>query len=274
MSYALTSTTDYFVSTGDPAPYLRHIAAAGFRHLHWCHEWNTDRLYTREELDPIETLLRELGLSIHDIHGSAGQKKSWGSPDEEARKAGVALVANRIEMAQRFGCGVVIMHAPTEPAAPAEQVAYWDRFRRTLDELEPVCRRGGVRLALENMASDNFDTLERAFREYAPSFVGLCYDPGHGNMAGNGLDRLERAADRLIALHLNDNNGKSDLHQPLFAGTVDWPRLAAIIARSPYDRPCLGTEVVIQNSGIADEAAFLAAVLEGGQRLTRLVEES
>ena len=41
----LSITTDYAKDVGDPSPYLRSIAEAGFSHLHWCHQWNTDFLY-------------------------------------------------------------------------------------------------------------------------------------------------------------------------------------------------------------------------------------
>ena len=249
---------------------MRHIAAAGWRWVHWCHQWDSDFLYGPHELAQIERWLAEFGLRVLDIHGSAGQEKSWGSPQEYERLAGVDLVINRVEMASRLGCGVVIMHAPDIPADPAAGTAAWDRFRRSLDEVEPHCRRRGVRLALENMPRDNFDTLGRVLACYGPDFVGICYDSGHGQIAGNGLDRLEAISSRLIATHLNDNDGKGDIHQPLFAGKVDWPRLASILGTSGYDRQTMTVEAVIKDSGIDDDAAFLRATLDGARRFAAM----
>jgi len=60
----LSITTDYFADTGDPAPYLRRIARAGFSHVHWCHEWNTDHLYSSQEITRISQELRECGLRV------------------------------------------------------------------------------------------------------------------------------------------------------------------------------------------------------------------
>ncbi|MCX7935928.1 MAG: hypothetical protein N3A66_11800, partial [Planctomycetota bacterium] len=56
-------TSDYAQSTGDPSPYLRRIAAAGFSHVHWCHHWNTDFLYARCEIEQIASWLKDFGLA-------------------------------------------------------------------------------------------------------------------------------------------------------------------------------------------------------------------
>lgn len=264
----LAMTTDFETDHGSPEQPLREIAGAGFRHLHWCHQWNTDFLYCTSELDQIETWLRDFGLAIHDLHGSDGQEKKWGSTREYERQAGIELVKNRLDMAARFSCPVVIMHAPSQPEAEAERPACWDRFRRTLDELLPYAAQRGVRIALEN---GDFDLFERVFPLYGPESLGLCYDSGHGNTAGDGLDRLDRVKDRLIALHLDDNDSTGDQHKPIFSGTVDWDRLASIIAASGYDRPCMTMEVVMGNTDIEDHAEFLRLARETGARFEEMV---
>jgi hypothetical protein len=53
----LAIATDYREDRGDAVPYLREIAAAGFSHTHWCHEWNTDYLYAEEEVARIGAVL-------------------------------------------------------------------------------------------------------------------------------------------------------------------------------------------------------------------------
>ena len=195
-----------------------------------------------------------------DLHGPVGPEKDWGSRREYERLAGVELVANRMEMVAQLGSDVVIMHLPAEPE--------WDGMRRSLDALEPVSRRLGVRVAVENI---EFAPVERVLEWYEPSFVGLCYDSGHGNLRPGGLDWLESRKDRLISVHLHDNRGGRDEHNPLFSGTVDWARLAGIVARSSYGK-CVSMEVTMKDSGIADETAFLRTVHETGGRLSQMIE--
>ena len=263
----LSITTDYAASTGSPAPYLERIGAAGFTHIHWCHQWDTDFIYSRWEIDQIAAWLGAAGLQLLDLHASAGREKGWCSEVEYERRSGVELVTNRLEMTSQLGGEVIILHVPAQPAEPAARAGYLAPVHRSLDELEPAARRLGVRLAIEN---GDFRTIEPLLDAYPPSYLGLCYDSGHGNMAGDGLDRLEANRDRLISVHLHDNNGRDDQHRKVFSGTIDWPRLAQILATSAYRR-CVSMEVIQANTGIERETDFLAQVREDGVRLSGMI---
>jgi sugar phosphate isomerase/epimerase len=269
----LAMTTDFVSGKGDPLPALRQIADAGFRHVHWCHQWNTDFAYGDAELRAIGDALRELGLSVNDIHGSQGLEKAWESPIERQRQAGVELVANRLDMAARLSCHVVVMHA-VQPEAEGERAAYWARLRRSLDELRPLAASRGVRIALENLPEEKFDTVDRALGLYGPDFLGLCYDSGHGNLTPGGLDRLERLKGRLIALHLHDNDGAADKHWLPFAGTVDWPRLAGIIAASGYARSVMTLESNMRQDDEGAPEVWLRRAAEAGSRFAQMVERA
>ena len=265
----LSMTTDYVCDTGCPEAYLRAIAEAGFSHIHWCHHWNTDFLYSRHEIDAIAQWLRAYGLQLNDLHGSAGQEKTWGSLLEYERLAGIELVKNRMEMTARLGSDVVIMHIPSEPEEPGKKGLFWRQVHRSLDELRDTARRLGVRIALENGV---FETMELFLARYSHEFLGLCYDSGHGNLRNDGLDCLEKLKDRLISIHLHDNDGSSDQHKLLFSGTVNWPRLADIIARSSYAK-CISLEVTMRNCGIEDETVFLKKAFEWGEVFSAMVRE-
>jgi len=67
-------------------------------------------------------------------------------------------------------------------------------------------------------------------------------------------------------------SGTGDQHNPLFSGTVDWPRLAKILAGSAYTGP-VSMEVTLRNSGIEDETAFLGHVYTTGLRLSKMIED-
>ncbi len=74
---ALSMTSDYVTSTGCPEPYLEGIAQAGFSHVHWCHQWCTDFLYSDSEIHQITEWFERFGLKLLDLHASAGQEKNW-----------------------------------------------------------------------------------------------------------------------------------------------------------------------------------------------------
>lgn len=257
----LSITTDYARDTGDPSPYLRRIADEGFSHIHWCHHWNTDFLYSRWEMEQIRKWSETYGLQLLDLHGSAGNEKNWASSQEYQRLAGVELVKNRIEMTSYLSADVTIMHVPADPDSVS--------VRKSLGALEPFARERNVRIAIEN---GSFEAIHKLFSEYSPEYVGLCYDSGHGNMRADGLDHLESLKDRLISVHLHDNDGASDQHKLLFSGTVDWERLARIIAESAYTK-CVSMEVTMARTGIEDEKVFLAKAFETGTRFSEMIAE-
>ena len=284
----LSMTTDYKKDVGCPEPYLRRIAEAGFTHVHWCHHWNSDFIYSQAEIDQIARWLKAYGLQLNDLHASDGVEKCWVSPLEYERLAGVELVKNRMNMAAQLGSDVIIMHVDPEPEEAQEKVIFWNQLQKSLDELEPYARTHGVRIAVENLfddyflqkhpnrplseMADNFDEIERLFATYAPDYIGLCYDSGHGNVGRDRMKRLEPLKERLIALHLHDNDGTGDHHQLPFSQTIDWDRLARLIAESSYHK-CVSLEVVIRRTDIKSEEAFLQKAFETGTKFAQMIEE-
>ncbi|MBQ9336518.1 MAG: sugar phosphate isomerase/epimerase [Lentisphaeria bacterium] len=287
----LSITTDFLGGTGSPEPRLKAIAEAGFTHLHWCHQWNTDFLYSRSELNQIAAWLKEYDLQLLDIHGSAGKEKCWYSTLEYERQAGVELVINRIIMLHHLGgVGSLIMHVPSfrdnRPDIDQTKVpAQFEALKRSLDELMPVLEKYGVLIAAENMPSDTFELLGKLMADYPAERLGITYDSGHGNIAeGKGIERLEPLKGRLQALHLNDNDGSGDQHQPPFYGTVDWDRLAKLVASSSYKGRPVSFELVMRNTPIYEKElelqqkpetirAYLHDTRERCEKVAKLVEK-
>jgi sugar phosphate isomerase/epimerase len=128
----LSIATDYACDHGDPSPYLRRIADAGFTHVHWCHCWCGDHLYSPDEdIAQIGNWLSEFGLRLLDLHGSIGETRNWASADEAVRQGGLELVRNRVDMTARLGGDAVVMHIPDVPSCPP--------LHRSLDELRTTC---------------------------------------------------------------------------------------------------------------------------------------
>jgi sugar phosphate isomerase/epimerase len=182
------------------------------------------------------------------------------------------LVRNRLEFAARLDSAVVIMHAG-EPD-PADPAPFWDAIRRSLDELEPAARTLGVRIAVENgQRTASWETLATLLGDYPPDFLGLCYDSGHGNMLADGLARLDALRDRLIAVHLHDNDGGSDQHRIPFTGTVSWDRLAQVLARSSYT-DMVNIETIMHQTGLTDQDDFLAQTYTAAHRVELLIRDA
>ena len=238
-------STSFLCDKESPETYLRLIAEAGFTHLHWGHQWDSDFLYSSFEIAQCGKWLKQYGLKLLDIHGSEGVEKQWFSPEEYRRKSGVELVLNRVVMLHELEApGCVMMHLPPNRAiksTPEDErllPARVDALKRSLDEIVPVLEKYDAKLAVENRRNDSFRVIAEVMANYPAERIGITLDTGHANIdEARGLERVEKFKDRLQALHLNDNDGVGDLHQPPFYGTLDWERVAKLVAASSYTRP-------------------------------------
>ena len=241
MQYAIA--TDYREDY-DPGVCLERIAQAGFSHIHWCHHWSDDFLYSEPEIERIRRWMDTYGLKMNDCHGSAGREKVYYSFKEYERMAGVELIKNRIHFTERLGGNVLVMHLYTPDnmmRVPDLRKKFWRQVFKSFDEIKDFCLQRNVGIAIENLryypCAEIDHIWDMLFERYDPVYIGLCYDSGHGATSDEDvLDLLEKHRDRILAIHLHDNDGYSDLHMPLFStNVVDWARLAGILADSAYN---------------------------------------
>jgi sugar phosphate isomerase/epimerase len=285
----LSMTSDYVADHGDPEPYLRAMAEAGFTHVHWCHHWRSDFLYADSEIEQIGRWLESYNLKLSDTHGSEGIEKFWYAPQEYARLAGIELAKNRIDFTARLGGDAVVMHVYPPTVRPDLAIFndfLFDQIRRSLDDLEAFALERGVQIALENLidfaaveasvidtthAGDNAGLLARLLAAYEPAFLTFCFDSGHAILGQNRIEHYAPLFARLSVLHLHDNDGLRDLHLPIYDGVADWERIAVLIAASPYAKP-ISFELSIKNTAFTEAAPFLAYSFPGCQRLAEKVE--
>lgn len=265
--------TDFMKDTASPEPYLRLISEAGIPNIMWCHHWNSDFLYGKHEIAQIKTWLKDYNIVLQDLHATRGVEKCWFSVDEYSRRAGVELVVNRLLMLKELdGCGTLVMHPPRIPVgAAAEDVVLLkqqaESVRRSIEELMPLLEKYDVQLALENLPYGNWEILSSLLEEFPAERVGLCLDSGHCNLIKRPhYAEFEKYAHRVISVHLHDNDGTSDQHQPPFTATFDWEWLAKLMKKTPYTNP-LNFELSMSKSpfyvaGAADHTEALRGFLQ------------
>jgi sugar phosphate isomerase/epimerase len=89
----------------------------------------------------------------------------------------------------------------------------------------------GIVIVLENDIDKSPDLLVRLVNTVDDPFLGLCMDIGHQHMFSE-LDALEwvrRMGNRLLHIHLHDNDRTGDNHWSIGRGTVDFESFYAVI---------------------------------------------
>ena len=268
---------------------LRELAAAGITHIHWCHEWSGDYLYSRYEMIQLRNWLDRYGLIAKGVHASEGHWaddgldacsrpncKDFTSSDPLNRLAGLELLKNRVDLAAALGTDLIVLHLHPPfkhfEVEPDAREGFYRTVFQTFDELEPYCRARRIKVCLENLLDVpneyQMDQFDRIFDRYGADYMGFCFDSGHALLSKRTapLELPERYWMRMYFVHLSDNMGDYDAHALPFEGCFDWEGLARLIARSPYQLP-INLEVCRND----DNRAFLQKALECGARLEQMV---
>ncbi len=263
---------------------LGKITKAGFTHIHWCHEWDGDYIYSAYEMQQIREWMDEYGLRAKALHSTKGSRreisirgnhyrKDYTSDWEFNRKAGVELIKNRVDLAQCLGASEIVLHLYVPYIAiqenPDVKENFYECVYKSMDELMPYCIQRNIRICLENLfdvpSKYMLESWDRLFAKYSPEFLGLCFDSGHANIIwGNEMIQvLRRYADRLYAVHLHDNNGEADSHMIPGDGRIDWKSVMELLSESAYEGP-LVLELINHEK---DTDLFLKRAYEAGKEL-------
>ncbi|QDV63471.1 sugar phosphate isomerase/epimerase family protein [Crateriforma conspicua] len=100
---------------------------------------------------------------------------------------------------------------------------------------------GETKLAVENLPTYGLAHLRRLMDRIDQSPLGVCFDTGHWNVRPEGSieTALTLFDQRIVHLHLSDNPGWCDAHQPPGKGSFSWHRWAQAISPLQWSRPML-----------------------------------
>lgn len=146
------------------------------------------------------------------------------SSDPKIRQVSELRIHQSMEIAKRMGLRGVVFH--TGKLAGFNVTSYlnlWHetnlRFFSELAEAYPE-----QQIYMENMFDESPDVMARlaeAMKE-VPNF-GLCLDYAHAALTDYPLAGwVKILAPYILHMHVNDNDLKDDLHQPVGAGKIDW----------------------------------------------------
>ena len=182
--------------------------------------------------------IRGVGLRVRTVHANFGAERSISSPDAGHRAAGIKAAGEAIDACVVFGGNIVVVHCgdkivPGQPAADAKRLA--------LESLKPIvdgAQAAGVKIALENLPKGYVTSTAAGLMEIVTAFpadlVGVCADTGHAQTTGEGAGVIGVTAERLITVHLHDNDGSGDQHLIPGEGAVDWETTGEALGRAGY----------------------------------------
>ncbi len=226
-------------------------------------EWKENK----EELEAIAQIVREEGLAIETIHLPFTLANSlW--EDTEDGKTYYNQIKEGILTASKLNINTVIVHTIRGLFPPSISSIGLIRMQ----ELVTLASEKQVHIALENIRKHEY--IDYFFNNIHSPWLRFCFDAGHANCFSQDIEHFpwHKYANKLICVHLHDNQGTSDQHLTPFQGNINWEKLMQELKDNHYPGP-LTLEIVLKNTEGLDEREFLKAAKQAVDRLAEYYDK-
>ena len=148
-----------------------------------------------------------------------------GGVDSKIRKATQERLEHVLHLSALIRPEIVVFHPEYEQWRHGEAFDLW--FQGSVEMWSPLVKeaeRFGVMLALENVFEQGPDTIKKLLDKINSPRFGFCFDTGHWLVFSkkDWQEWLEVLDNRLVEVHLHDNDGAVDQHLPPGDGRFDF----------------------------------------------------
>jgi sugar phosphate isomerase/epimerase len=188
-----------------------------------------------------KSLTAQYRMLLRDVPGMLAMHGPFmdmasGSPDRRINLVCIERYQHAIRIAAEVGIELVVFHANFIAAIHTDEYRMsWHRRNLTFwTPMADYARQHGVTIAVENMWEFDPTIIGDVVSEIAHPNLKICLDVGHAHLFGEvefgeWLSVLEPI---IVHTHLNNNNGKVDMHHAFSDGVLDYhdilPRLRAL----------------------------------------------
>lgn len=152
-----------------------------------------------------------------------------GSPDQRINQICVERYQQAIRIAAELGIEVIVFHANFIAAIHTLEyrLGWHNRNVYFWAPMADFARRNGLTIAVENMWEYDPYIIADVVREIAHPNLGICLDVGHAHLFGEVPfeEWLKVVEPLIIHSHMNNNNGKVDVHLGFHQGVLDYTQI-------------------------------------------------
>ena len=173
----------------------------------------------------------KIGIYCNQTHGAVPFVGKLFSKEDNEKT--FDAVKRTIEVSHILGAKYCVLH----PASDCSIKENAERFKL----LKEVAHQNNVIIAIENMPSDTLfgkpeDFLE-LLKEIDDDYFAFCLDIGHAEIEYTGssaVDFINKMGDKLVCLHIHDNDKGSDIHQLPYTYSVNFEEIWKALRTKNY----------------------------------------
>ena len=233
MKLVLSTGVFSHVEIGSFPDLLPLLREAGFRYLEVVDRKGFDD--NADILDDLREKSKECGIEILNWH------LVQYSPFQATREAGriaIDCMKRSMEKGSRIGARNHVLH--------------WDQrfidksydlmWREIIDEWTEHAKQLGIRLLMETVPDKPTNQryvpsseIIEFVQSYPPEVLSVCIDVNHSNLQEELPDVVRLMHDRLVSLHISDNDGHSEQHWLPGQGVINYTSLFETLESLRFD---------------------------------------
>jgi sugar phosphate isomerase/epimerase len=193
--------------------------------------------------------------------------------DPEIRKTAIDLNLKLFQGAKNIGAEYVIMHLYGKDVPGRSEEETMSLAREAVCAFLPEAEKSGVRIAIENLSEKwSIRQINTILDDIGHPLLGIWFDTGHSAIYGRVEHELERCKNRLLGLHIHDNNLENDDHMIPFRGKIDWKAFASVLVQIGYRGPLI-LEAFTREEGESSDN-FITACHGAYMKLLQYISEA
>lgn len=161
-------------------------------------------------------------------------------PSYMLRRATLKRLEKSIIHTAQLDCRLWLFHPGSKTAL--SHIYPGKDWRQNLDSVHTllkVARREGVKVAMENVPEPfpflmkDVNDFQRFYKELNDD-LGIVLDVAHANLNSQIQDFMKQFREKIVHMHVSDNDGANDLHLGIGYGSIDWESLAKTVRDAEY----------------------------------------
>jgi sugar phosphate isomerase/epimerase len=192
----------------------------------------------RKEIQRFNIVVKSIHMPMNGVDISC--------PEEYDRIKSVREIEKVIITALKLNSKLVVVHPGGKCNSITERETRMEKCISSLTEIVEFCSQWGIKIALENTVpgrlGDRWFEIRHILETISSEYLGVCLDTGHYILNQESPERGTLRLDRepidwkkhLLHIHINDNDGKSDLHLLPEEGLFPWSQLLSYLKKIQY----------------------------------------
>lgn len=224
---------------GEPfSSMLKHLTEFDVSYVELVDE--SQHALNKKRVNVLKRIARENGLEF-TIHAPFVDI-NIASPNPTLRRVMLKRLEKSLSYAHRLRSRQWIFHSGWKSSVSEFYPNLdWQINLRSVRTLLTVARKRGVEISLEN-TPEPFHFLVKRMQDFALFYselggdfdIDITLDIAHANTNQQVFDFIEKFANKIIHVHVSDNEGKYDSHRGIGYGKINWKEVAKALRKINY----------------------------------------